>query len=137
MRKISDSKLKTEFFEALEEGFRKEEMRKLLEGGRFFTVKSKKSGLLCIATLVSGMGEVQTYQVVRYKDKKTKWIGQEELINDFDPMDASPDPLVLNWISKEYKEKQESDESFRKLLLKQESEIPQVQTNALPRSKSA
>lgn len=137
MRKISDSKLKTEFFEALEEGFRKEKMRKLLEGGRFFTVKSKKSGLLCIATLVSGMGEVQTYQVVRYKDKKTKWMGQEELINDFDPIDANPDPLVLNWISKEYKEKQESDESFRKLLLKQESEIPQVQTNALPRSKSA
>nr|WP_232371804.1 hypothetical protein [Leptospira ainazelensis] len=121
----------------MEEGFRKEEMRKLLEGGRFFTVRSKKSGLLCIAMLVSGMEEIQTYQVIRYKDKRTKWIGQEELVTDFDPIDANPDPLLLSWISKEYKEKQESDESFRKLLIKKESEIIPDQTNAQLRSKSA
>ncbi|WP_254865692.1 hypothetical protein [Leptospira santarosai] len=129
--------MKAEFLEALEEGYRKEAQRKILEGGRFFTVKSKKSGLLCFASLISEEGENRNYQVVRYKDKKTKWVSYEELLEDFDLIDADPKLCPIDWISPNYKEKALDDESFREHYMKKKNETRNVKTNAQNRSKSA
>ncbi|XDD52517.1 hypothetical protein AB3N59_20425 (plasmid) [Leptospira sp. WS92.C1] len=114
-------------------------MQKLLEGGRFFTVRSKKSGQLCIATLISdsAQDEIQSYQVVRYKDQKVKWVSYDELLKDFDPIDVDPKPCPIRWISPDYKTRAESDECFQQLLKKKASDINSVQTNAQIRSKSA
>ncbi|EMO59912.1 hypothetical protein LEP1GSC161_0067, partial [Leptospira santarosai str. CBC1416] len=132
----SDQELKAEFLEALEEGFRKEAQKKILEGGRFFTVRSKKSKLLCFASLISEEGENRNYQVVRYKDKKTKWVSYEELLEDFDLIDADPKPCPIDWISPNYKEKALDDESFREHYMKKINETRNVKTNAQNRSKS-
>ncbi|RHX84723.1 hypothetical protein [Leptospira stimsonii] len=130
MKERTDQELKADFLEALEEGYRKEAQRKILEGGRFFTVRSKKSKLLCFASLILEEGEVRNYQVVRYKDKRTKWLSYQELLEDFELIDADPKPCSIDWISPNYKEKAKSDEFLRDEHRIKMSEIETVKSNA-------
>ncbi|WP_243397162.1 hypothetical protein [Leptospira kmetyi] len=128
--------MRTAFLEAMEEGFRNEAKRKILDGGRFFTVRSKKTKLLCFASLILEEGEVRSYQVVRYKDQRIKWVSYEELLKDFDLIDSDPKPCPIDWILPAYRQNAVSDEKFRKLL-NQESEMESVETNVKMNEKSA
>ncbi|WP_243399448.1 hypothetical protein [Leptospira ellisii] len=120
----------------MEEGFRNEAQRKILQGGRFFTVRSKKTNLLCFASLIFEEGEVRNFQVVRYKDKRVKWVPYEKLLEEFELIDADPKPCPIEWISQSYKAKAENDESFRKML-KEKSGMEIGKTNAKWNQRSA
>ncbi|PKA03161.1 hypothetical protein CH375_18650 [Leptospira ellisii] len=136
MKEKSDKEIRSQFIEAMEEGFRKEAQRKILEGGRFFTVRSKRTNLLCFASLIIEENEIRNYQVIRYKDKRIKWVSYEELLSEFELVDADPKPCLPDWISLNCKEKAVSDENLRKLL-NQNPESGFVKTNEKVKEKSA
>lgn len=136
MKQKSDSELRSEFLEALEEGYRKEAQRKLIEGGRFFTVRSKRTNLLCFASLILEEDEIRNFQVIRYKDKRIKWVKYDELLSEFELIDADPKPCPIDWIKPGYKERAVNDDSLRKKL-NQNSDMKIVEPNAILKKKSA